>query len=67
MSLIVCPCGFRSDGTPKQAMQAYRTHECELHPVPEQSRDMAWPSVVAFLALCALVSFLCTHGWGLIR
>lgn len=62
-SYVICPCGFRAEGRPKEALAGYRAHECALHP-PETS-GLNWPAVAALAVILAFVAFMCTVGWGL--
>lgn len=62
-SIIICPCGLRFYGTPKEAHAMFRAHRCDLH---EPEGGSAWPGVVALVACLVTVSFVCTNGWGLL-
>lgn len=62
-SYITCPCGFRAEGTPKDALAGYRAHQCSLH--EPAATAPTWPGVVAWIALLLFLSFACTKGWGL--
>lgn len=63
-SMIICGCGLRFSGTPKEAQAMFRAHRCELH---EPESDSGWPGAITAIAFFVLVSFLCTHGWGLFK
>lgn len=63
-SYIICPCGMRFTGTPKEAHRMFKAHRCPLHePEPD-----TWPSAaVMIIALLISLSFICTNGWGLCK
>jgi len=71
MSCLTCPCGFRADGTFREANLAYRAHGCEHHvaELVEQpdTAHASWSGLLGFVAFLAFLSFICTHGWGLFR
>lgn len=62
-SYVACPCGFRAEGTPKEALAGYRTHECALHKAEHTGSE--WVSLIGWITLLMFVSFICTNGWGL--
>lgn len=61
-SIIVCACGLRCEGTPKEALAMYRSHHCRVH---DQEPSSPWAMTVVIVAALIFLSFICTHGWGL--